>query len=360
MENMKKKLFNPGPTNVSEDVRASVKTTDICHREPEFMEVLLRVNENIVKLFNGEKTHSAILFVSSGTGCNEAICSSIHGKVLVINNGKYSDRICEILEGYDIPINRLTLSNSDRIDLNKVEETLKKDKQITHIFMIHHETTTGMLAPLREIGTLARKYKKLLCVDGISSIGGHEFDLQKDNVDFCSVSANKCLQSFPGISFVIGKTTEIEKLEGKSRSFYFDIYKQWKKGMKGETPFTPAVQLVFSLDKALKELLEESAEGRIKRYKELAKEMREGLKNLGFELVLFPHDVQSNILTTIKIPEGMDYWKVHDKLKQRGITIYSDKAVLDSGHFRIATLGSITPDDVTWFLNNLKEVITED
>ena len=103
---MKKRLFNPGPTNVSEPVRDSIKTHDICHREPEFFEVLSRVNKTIINVLNGEGTHSAVLFVSSGTGGNEAICSSIHGKVLVINNGKYSDRLCEILERYDIPIKR--------------------------------------------------------------------------------------------------------------------------------------------------------------------------------------------------------------------------------------------------------------
>ena len=89
---MKKLLFNPGPTNVSEEVRDAIKTEDICHREPEFTEVLLRVNKNIVKIFNGEGTHSAVLFVSSGTGCNEAICSAIHGKVLVVKFQRFCSK----------------------------------------------------------------------------------------------------------------------------------------------------------------------------------------------------------------------------------------------------------------------------
>lgn len=356
---MKTLLFNPGPTNVSENVRNAIKTKDICHREKEFFEVLERLNKNIVKVLNGEDTHSAVLFVSSGTGCNEAICSSIHGKVLVINNGKYSDRICDILERYKIPMNRLKLPHLEPVDLNLVENTLKEDAEITHIYMIHHETTTGALAPLRKIGELAEKYNKLLCVDSVSSLGGHEFDLKKDNIAFCSVSANKCLESFPGVSLVIGRTKEIEKLEGKSRSFYFDIYAQWKKGLKGQTPFTPAVQLIFAFDAAIQEFVEEGSEKRIERYKALAKKMRQGLKELGFELILLPEEMQSNILTAIKMPEKMDYWEVHDKLKERGITIYSDKNVLAQSKFRVATLGHITNEDIDWFLQNLKEVMEE-
>jgi len=359
LKSEKNLLFNPGPTNVSEDVRNAIRTKDICHREKEFFEVLLRVNKNLTKVLNGSETHSAVLFASSGTGANEAICASIHGKVLVINNGKYSDRICDILGIYKIPINRLKLDSLQPIDLNLIEQQLQGDKEITHIYLVHHETTTGMLSPLRKVGELASKYDKLLCVDSVSSLGGHEFDLQKDNISFCSVSANKCLESFPGISFVIARNSELEKLQGKSRSFYFNLYEQWKKEQKGETPFTPPVQIIYAMDRALQEFIEEGYEARIIRYKELAATMREGLKKLGFELILFPEEYQSNILTTIKMPEVMDYWNIHDKLKERGITIYSDKSVLDKGRFRVATLGHITSRDIDWFLQNLQEVMGE-
>jgi len=357
---MKKMLFNPGPTNVSENVRESIKTDDICHREPEFREVLLRLNKNILKLFNGENTHSSILFVSSGTGANEAICSSIEGKVLVLNNGKYSDRICDILEKYKIPINRLKLPETEPMDLNLIEQEIQRDLEITHIYLVHHETTTGALAPLKEIGELANKYNKLLCVDSVSGLGGHEFDLQKDNVAFCSVNANKCLESFPGASIVIARTSELEKLEGKSRSFYFDLYKQWKKEQEGETPFTPAVQIIFALDVAIREFIEEGYKNRIERYKKLANKMREGLKEIGFKLLLLPEKMQSNIVTVIKMPEKMNYWKIHNKLKQRGITIYSGKEVLNQRKFRIATLGHLTEEGVNWFLKNLKEISEEE
>ena len=350
-------LFNPGPTNVSDAVRSAIRTQDICHREPEFFEILKRVNENLVEVLGGEGTHSSVLFVASGTGCNEAVMSSVSGKVLVLNNGKYSDRICDILGRYGIHFSILKMEPLLPMDLRAVEKVLKEDDAITHIAVVHHETTTGVLAPLRKIGEVAKRYGKLLIVDGISSIGGHSFHLQMDNVAFCTVSANKCLEGFPGISFVVARTDEIKKMKGRSRSFYFDLYAQWKKGLSGETPFTPAVQVIFAFDVALKQIIEEGYENRVLRYTALASRMRRGLENLGFELLLLPDEMQSNILTAVKMPKGMDYWRVHDDLKKRGITIYSDKTVLAQRKFRVATLGCISDDDVDWFLDNMKEVM---
>lgn len=354
------KLFNPGPTNVSEEVRDAIKTEDICHREPEFYNTLLRVNKNIIKLLHGEGTHEAILFTASGTGCNEAIISAIHGKCLVLNNGKYSDRLCDIVERYQIPLIRQPIEDLEIAKLEHIENMLKENPDITHILMVHHETTSGVIMPLREIGKLAKKYDKKLVVDSVSAIGGHEFDLQKDNIAFAAVSANKCLEGFPGVSFVFARKEELKQIENKSRSYYFDIYAQWKAEQRGHCPFTPAVQIIFALDVALKQFLEEGYENRIKRYKKLAKQMRAGLKELGFEMHIMPDEFQSNILTAIKIPEWMDYWRVHDKLKERGITIYSGVKLIDSGTFRIATLGNINSNDIKWFLKNFKEVLEEE
>jgi len=352
-------LFNPGPTNVSEKVRNALKTKDICHREKEFSDVFTSVNNKILKIVNGEDTHTVIAFVCSGTGCNEAVISSIHGKILLINNGKYSERLQKIAETYDIPLNVLEFDPLKQIDLKKVEDALKEHNDITHILLVHHETTTGMLLPLHEIGQLAKKYNKILMADTISSFGGYKIDVKNDNLVFCTVSANKCLQSFPGISFIIARKSELKTLEGKSRSFYFDLYEQWEYGeKKGQTPFTAAVQLFFALDKALDELLEEGIENRIKRYEKNANRMREGLKKLGFKFIL-PDGLQSNILTAIQLPKEMDYWKVHDKLKERGHTIYTGQATLDKGIFRVATMGHLKEEDIDDFLKDFKDVLNE-
>ncbi|MDD5689126.1 MAG: 2-aminoethylphosphonate aminotransferase [Caldisericia bacterium] len=349
-------LFNPGPTNVSERVRNAIKTKDICHREKEFSEVLQRVRETLLKVVNGQKTHTAVAFVSSATGCNEAVLCGIRGKVLLINNGKYSERLKKIIQLYKIPFIELKVDQFKELDLDKFEKTLKKNLKVTHIVFVHHETTTGMVMPLDKIGRLAKKYGKIICVDAVSSLGGYKIDVKKDNIAFCTVSSNKCLESFPGISFVIADKSELNKIEGKSRSFYFDLYNQWQSEEKGCTLFTPAVQLFFAIDKALKELVVEGVDKRIERYKKNAERMRAGLKKLGFKFIL-SDNLQSNIITAIRMPKSMNYWRVHDLLKELGHTIYSGKSTLDQGIFRIATLGHLKKSDIDRFLKDFKKVL---
>jgi 2-aminoethylphosphonate-pyruvate transaminase len=354
-------LFNPGPTNVSEKVRSAIKTSDICHREKEFSEVLNRIRKKILKVVNGEKTHTAVVFVSSATGCNEAVISSIQGKALIINNGKYSERLKKITERYKIPLIELKTNPYKQINLEELEKVLKENQNITHIIIVHHETTTGMLLPLNRIGKLAKKYNKILFADTVSSFGGHRINVKTDNLAFCTVSANKCLESFPGISFVIAEKSKLKQLKGKSRSFYFDLYNQWESEEKKEQlPFTPAVQLFFALDQALKELIEEGIKKRIQRYKNNAKIMRAGLKKLGFKFIL-PERLltNSNIVTAIHLPKNLDYWKLHDVLKENGYTIYSGESTLEQGIFRIATMGHLKERDITKFLKDFKKILKQ-
>lgn len=350
-------LFSPGPTNVSKKVREALKTEDICHREKEFFEVLSRVREKILKVVWGQDSHTAIAFTSSATGANEAVISSIEGKILLLNNGKYSQRLKKIVQRYNLPLYELKFDPLRQIDLWEVEKTLKENEDLTHILIVHHETTTGMLAPLHEIGQLAQKYNKVLVADTVSSFGGHEIDVKADNLTFCTVSSNKCLESFPGLSFVIANKAELEKMKGKSRSFYFDLYCQWKKEEEGQTPFTPAVQLFFALDRALDELLEEGIKNRIERYRKNAKIMRAGLKDLGFEFLLPQELLKSNVVTAVHLPQNLDYWRMHDLLKERGHVIYSGKEMLEKGIFRIATMGHLKEKDIQQFLKDLKEVL---
>lgn len=167
------------------------------------------------------------------------------------------------------------------------------------------------------------KNKKTLFADTVSSVGGHDIDANLDNLSFFTVNANKCLESFPGISFVIARKKNLAALKDKPKSFYFDLYKQWEYIEKnGQILFTPSVQLFYAVDQALQELLKEGLKNRIQRYKKLKNILKIGLVKLGFHFVL-PEHLQSNILLAVKLPKNMDYWKMHDMLKKKGFTIYS-------------------------------------
>ncbi len=247
----------------------------------------------------------------------------------------------------------------DLLDLNALENLLKNDPDITHIMVVHHETTTGMLEPLKEIGQLSKKYGKTLLVDGISSIGSHSFNLQEFNIGFCTVTANKCLEGIPGVSFVIAKNEELKKLSDKARSFYFDLYHQWECQQNKKMPYTAAVQVVFALDVALQRLLREGYENRIQRYSQLASKMRQGLKNLGFELIEHPSDRQASFLVLMKIPGEINYYVLRNALQALNITIYSDKDSVNKGRMFVAVMGDITSEDIDFFLHTLKSIMME-
>lgn len=353
---MKTILLSPGPTNVPEPVRKALLDINIFHREKEFSEILLFINETLVDILGVRETHSAILFGSSGTGCNEAIISSIHGKILLLNNGKYSQRLGEIADRYNIPVIDYKIQPYQPFNLQEIEQILKTDADITHILLVHHETATGVLAPLEQIGSLSKKYNKVLAVDAISSLGGHHLKLKEWDVDFCTVSANKCIESFPGISFVIGKNDELQKLKGKSRTYYFDLYEQWSKESQGETPFTLPVQIIVATKEALVQLKKEGIENRIERYRNMFNKMKLGLEQIGFKVVPLPEEMQSNIVITIEMPANMDYWQVHDLLKEKGITIYTPNEMLNARQFSIATMGSLEDGDIDCFLSELKAI----
>lgn len=145
-------LSNPDPTNIIDDIKPPLMTENLDHRYGEFFLVLKRICRNLVEILDGNEVYSCIPFVASGTGANEAILSSIQGKVLVIDNGKYSQRITSIAKRLSIDLSVLSFDELELIDTNQIERVLQNDPEIRNIFVVHHETTTGLLAPLHNIG----------------------------------------------------------------------------------------------------------------------------------------------------------------------------------------------------------------
>lgn len=357
---MKRLLFNPGPTNVHDSVRRALLTPDYSHRENEFAVVLKRVCAKLTLLTKGGQEYDTIPFVASGTGANEAMISVVHGKILSLIAGRYSERLFLIAKRLGVEACSLNFDPYQGIDTALVEEALSKDPSITHVTLVHHETTTGVMAPLTDLGKLAKKMNVQLLVDGVSSIGGHDFDLKRDNISMCTVNANKCIESLPGISFVIAKKEAIIGSQGKSRSFYFDIHEQWLRcSTSGKPPFTAAIQLFFAADSALDRLLIETVSGRASRYRNLKMQLTKGLSEIGFRSYPIPPEKQSNILTLAYLPKDIGYPELHEQMGMRGITIYTDKETLNKGIIFFATLGCIGPEDVDYFLITLSESVFE-
>jgi 2-aminoethylphosphonate-pyruvate transaminase len=278
--------------------------------------------------------------------------------MLVIRNGVYGDRIAAMAEAYSFKIQCLDTPWGVPPVLDDIEQALKQNPNIEVVALVHHETTTGLLNPVHEIGELAKKYKKRFLVDSISGLAGDDLNFNRASVDFCVGTANKCLQGLPGVSFVLVRKTELARLEKiPERSHYLNLYKNHQAQEKGDTLFTPAVQIHYALDAALDELLEETVKNRIERYSQAAAILRKGFQEMGLEFIV-PQDHRSNTLTALKLPEGVTYANLHGRLKEKGFVIYAGQKKLSESIFRIANMGDITTEEFQRLLNTLKNCLS--
>ncbi|MDQ7780949.1 MAG: 2-aminoethylphosphonate aminotransferase [Planctomycetota bacterium] len=354
-------LLNPGPVNISERVRKALATPDMCHREEEFYRLQAAVRAKLLQVFGLDpKEYASVLFTASGTAAVEACVSrfvSPAGTLLVVSNGVYGERICDIARRYGTKVLEVKCDYTSRPNLETIARALREEPRIEAIAAVHHETTTGLINPIREIGEIARDRKVPLFVDAISGLAGEELHFVEANVAACAGTANKCIQGLPGICFVIIRRSEIERMAKiPARNVYLDLVNQFRKQEANDTPFTPAVQVMSAFNEALTELLEETVPARIERYRFYSRILREGYARLGLKTLL-PPDLLSNTITSLRLPEEVKYEPVHDFLKARGFIIYAGQGQLRSAVFRIANMGVLKEEELRAFLAALEEAI---
>lgn len=353
-------LLTPGPVNVSPRVRQALLRGDLCHREPEFGALLASVRRRLVEAFAPGETHAPVVLTGSGTAALEAaVTSSVSpsGKLLVVRNGVYGDRIAAMARAAGIPVAEVTAPWTEQPALAPVAAALSADPAIETVAVVHHETTTGLLNPVREIGAVARSAGRLFLVDSISGLGGEEIDVAADGIDICVGTANKSIQGLPGMSFVLVRPEVMERLATyPARSVYLNLPAIHAAQVRGTVPFTAAVQIAYAFDEALAELLEEGVATRIARYRRAAHHLREAFAAMGLQFVL-PPAVRANALTSLWLPEGTTYAAIHDELKARGFVVYEGQGRLQREIFRVANMGHLTLADFDRFLDALREVL---
>ncbi|MCH8003681.1 MAG: 2-aminoethylphosphonate--pyruvate transaminase [Nanoarchaeota archaeon] len=365
MEQIKRNiLLNPGPATTTDSVKMAQVVPDICHREKEFSDIVKSVRNDLTKIAGGDNNYVAVLFGGSGTAGMDAIINSVippNQKILVINNGVYGNRIGQITKAYNIDLFELKFEWDQLPDTNKIEDILKEDNKIACVAMVHHETTTGLLNPVKEIGALVKKYNKVFIVDTISSFAGIPFNIKDFNIDFMMSTSNKCIQGMAGVFFVICKKQELEKIKDyPRRSFYLSLYDEYEYFEKNnEMRFTPPVQTIYALRKAIDEFFDEGAENRYLRYTKNWKKLRKGIEDIGFKILTNP-EYESHLLITILYPEdsNFNFQMLHDKLYEKGFTIYPGK-VGKLNTFRLANMGAIDQTDIEKFLFELKNTLDE-
>jgi 2-aminoethylphosphonate-pyruvate transaminase len=358
-------LLNPGPAGTSDRVRDALGRGDWCHREPEFSELLGSIRSGLTRVLNVGDTHEAIVVTGSGTSAMEmAVISAVRAgrSILVVRNGVYGDRLARIAEVNGITAHSVTGEWTEPADPEAVRAALAAhpDVDAVAVAVVQHETTTGMINPVGAIGRIAREAGVLMVVDAISATAiedeGHE-DLFADII--CG-TANKGLHGLPGISFILCSHKGIERLqEVPVRSLYLNANTYLTGQRKGEVPFTPAVQVCFALDEALKELEEHGGvTARVADYKERAKLVRAGFERLGLE-VLIPREYRSNSISMVYLPKGITYAELHDALKDEGFVIYAGQGDLAKTFFRVSTMGELPLPTLERFLVSLETSISK-
>ncbi|MBI3073343.1 MAG: aminotransferase class V-fold PLP-dependent enzyme [Deltaproteobacteria bacterium] len=352
-------LLNPGPVVTTDRVKAAMSGPDLCHREVEFSDLLARIRAKLLKALACEATHTVAVLTGSGTAAVEAaVSSSVSAgrKIGVLVNGVYGERICEMAKAHGIETVELRQPWGEPIDLARAE-AIVADAGVEVVAMVHHETTTGLLNPVRAVGSMCARHGKKFLVDAISSMAGEDLDLERDHVDFVVGTANKCFHGLPGLSFAWIRKSEMARISAApKRSLYFHLPTYITQQDKGDVPFTPAVQVAYALEAALDELLTEGVTNRIARYKARATEVRRACDELGLGQMLAPEH-RSNTITTIYLPEGVTYAALHDHLKAAGFIIYAGQGALSKTIFRIANMGELTSGDMARLVGELTKAL---
>ncbi|TNI73353.1 2-aminoethylphosphonate--pyruvate transaminase [Aeromonas media] len=345
-------LLTPGPLSTTATVRAAM-LQDSCTWDADYnLGVVEPIRRELVRLATGpeyESDYSAVLLQGSGSYVVESVLGSAIGSdecLLIINNGAYGARMGEMARCLGLRHHELDCGETTRPEPAAIDAMLARHPEITHLAMVHCETTTGMLNPLDEVAELCQRRGIRLIVDAMSSFGGIPIDMGRLGIEFLISSANKCIQGVPGFGFVIARRAALMACAGRARSVSLDLHAQWQtmEQQGGKWRFTSPTHTVLAFAQALRELDEEGGiAARHQRYSENQRTLVAGMAELGFAPLL-PEEWQSPIITAFYSPAHPDYRfaDFYQRLKGQGFVIYPGK-VSQADCFRIGNIGDVTP-----------------
>lgn len=281
-------LLTPGPLTTSKTVKEAMLFDSCTWDEDYNLGVVQSIRQQLVGLATQSTGYTSVLLQGSGSFAVEAVLGTVIGpqdKLLIVNNGAYGARMVEMARLMDINHHAFNCGEVNEPDVDAMEAVLKSDTRISHIAMVHCETTTGMLNPLQRISGLAARNGKTLIVDAMSSFGGIPLDVDALGIDYLISSANKCIQGVPGFAFVLARHRELEKCIGRSRSLSLDLYAQWRcmEDNAGKWRFTSPTHTLLAFAQALRELEQEGGiNARNARYCANQQRLVAGMRALGF------------------------------------------------------------------------------
>jgi 2-aminoethylphosphonate-pyruvate transaminase len=346
-----KLLFTPGPLTTSATVKQAM-LHDAGSWHHEFTEIVTDIRERLLHLAGLSRVSGweAVLLQGSGTFGVEAVfqtCVPPTGKVAVLANGAYGERIAQMLATARIEHVVIRAPENATVDPDALDACLVDDPSITHVAAVHCETTTGILNPIEAIGRVARRHGKAYIVDAMSSFGAIPIDFEQGAIDFLISSSNKCIEGVPGFCFVICRRARLLACEGFARSLSLDLLSQLNGFDKnGQFRYTPPTHALLAFHQALNELdAEGGIVGRHGRYQLNHATLIAGMTQLGFAPYLDPA-VQGCIITAFHYPgEAFDFSFFYHALADRGFIIYPGK-LTKGDTFRIGNIGRLFPEDI--------------
>ena len=360
-----KLLFTPGPLTTSLTVKQAM-LRDLGSRDYEFIDLVKSIRTDLLALgeVSQQSGYDCIIMQGSGTFGIEAVLSSAiakDGHLLLLVNGAYGKRMAQIAKVHGIRCDSIESTENESPSVDALGAFLTNNPSVTHVAVVHCETTTGILNPIEVYGKVIQQHGKRYIVDAMSSFGGIPVNLETCGIDFLISSSNKCIEGVPGFSIVLGSKAAIAECEGRARTLSFDLYAQWK-GLEndGQFRFTPPTHSLLAYHQAIKELYAEGGvSGRAARYGANHAALSAGMAHLGFEEYL-PKEKQAHIITTYRYPHNaaFNFAQFYEKLNQRGFAIYPGK-LTQGDCFRIGNIGRISVVDVNALVEAIAEVKTE-
>ncbi|MEX2306007.1 MAG: 2-aminoethylphosphonate--pyruvate transaminase [Pirellulales bacterium] len=360
-----KPLFTPGPLTTSRTVKQAM-LRDFGSRDAEFIEVVRRVRNRLLALagLSQKAGYECVLMQGSGTFTVESVISSAmppRGKLLVVVNGAYGERIVAIAQRHGIETVTVRGKENKLPDVAEVDRVLATQPGIHMTAIVHCETTSGIINPIQAIGEAVHRHGGMYFIDSMSAFGAVPVDFAACHVDFLVSSANKCIEGVPGFAFAICRRAALLATEGLPRTVSLDLLAQWQ-GLErnGQFRFTPPTHVLLAFDQALDELdAEGGVAGRGRRYCENHETLCRGMKELGFTEYV-PHPLQGHIITSFRYPTDsrFDFHDFYTRLSEKGFLIYPGK-VSNAECFRIGTIGRIFPRDIRALLGAIHDVLTE-
>ncbi|HEY1384562.1 MAG TPA: 2-aminoethylphosphonate--pyruvate transaminase [Dongiaceae bacterium] len=356
-------LLTPGPLTTSMSVKQAM-LHDWGSRDQNFIAINGRMRERLVRMIDGEGAFTCVPMQGSGTFAVEAMIGAFvppAGKLLILINGAYGKRIARICDYYKRPTAILEWAEDQPVDPARVAKALAEDKAITHVAVVHCETTSGVLNPIADVARAVAAAGRRLLIDAMSAFGALPLSSKDVPFDAVAASSNKCIEGIPGLGVVLARIDALKQCQGHAPSLSLDLYEQWQALEKtAQYRFTPPIHCIVAFDQALTEHEQEGGvAGRGARYRNNCKILVDGMRALGFETLL-PDQIQAPIIVTFHMPADprFHFQAFYDKLKDRGYVIYPGKlTVTDS--FRIGCIGRLDESHMKGALTAVRAAMAE-